>query len=126
MGLSKLHNLTEKYSCKKIVFFSTCKLFDYHINQKGRHVQDFSDLLSFKRQTDCVNPNKRGGMDRVFQGLAWLPRGISRGRSPREILSSSSASPRKTPSIMTLLLGFTFYLKSDILVLFLIFSNTDV
>ena len=41
---------------------------------------------------------------RVFQGLAGLLRGISWGRSPREI-------PRKTPSIPTLLLGFTFYLK---------------
>ena len=47
-----------------------------------------------------VNPIKRGGMDGVFQGLAGLLRGISRGRSPREI-----------PNIPTLLLGFTFYLK---------------
>ena len=35
----------------------------------------------------CIlgNPSKRGGMDGVFQGLAGLLRGISRGQSPREI-----------------------------------------
>ena len=37
--------------------------------------------------------------------LGWL-RGISRGRSPREIPRSSPASPRKTLTIPTLLSGF--------------------
>ena len=59
---------------------------------------------------DWVNPSKRGGMDGVFQGLAGLLQGISRGGSPREIPRSSPASPRKTLSIPTLLLGFAFYL----------------
>ena len=58
-----------------------------------------------------VNLSKRGGKDRVFQRLARLLRGISQGRSPREILKSSPASPRKTPSIPTLLLRFTFYFQ---------------
>ena len=58
-----------------------------------------------------VNPTKRGGMDGVFRELAGLLRGISRGRSPREIPRSSPASPRKIPSIPTLLLRFTFSLK---------------
>ena len=58
-----------------------------------------------------VNPSKIGGMDEVFRGLAGLLRGISQGQSPREIPRSSPAGLRKTPSIPTLLLGFTFYLK---------------
>ena len=66
-------------------------------------------------EIEWVNPSKRGGMGGVFRGLAGLlqefSRGISRGRSPREIPRSSPASPRKTPSILTLLLGFTLYLK---------------
>ena len=45
----------------------------------------------------------------AFLGLAWLLRGIYRGRSPREILRSSSASPRKMPSFQNLLLRFTFF-----------------
>ena len=61
--------------------------------------------------TVWVNPSKRGGMDGVFRGLAGLLRGISRGQSPRKIPRSSPASPRKTLSIPTLLLGFKFYLK---------------
>ena len=38
-----------------------------------------------KKAQEWVNPSKRGGMNGVFQGLAGLLRGISRGRSPREI-----------------------------------------
>ena len=68
-----------------------------------------------------VNPSIRGGMDGVFRWLAGLLRGISRGQSPREIPRSSPASPRQTPPIHTLLLGFTFYLKKDILIIFVIF-----
>ena len=49
--------------------------------------------------------SKRGGMDRVFRGLAGLHQG--QGQSPREILRSSFSSPRKTLSIPTLLLSFT-------------------
>ena len=37
-----------------------------------------------------VNPSKRGRMDGVFRGLAGLLRGISWGRSPREIPRSSA------------------------------------
>ena len=39
---------------------------------------------------EWVNPIKREGMDGVFRGLAGLLRGISRGRSPREIPRPSS------------------------------------
>ena len=46
-------------------------------------------------------------MDRVFQGL----RGISREQSLREILRSSPASLRKTPSFLTLFLKFSLYFK---------------
>ena len=60
---------------------------------------------------DWVNPSKKGGMDGVFQGLAGLLRGISRGQDLREIPRSSPASPRKAPSIPTLLLRFTFNLE---------------
>ena len=58
-----------------------------------------------------VNLSKRGGKDRVFRGLAGLLRGISRGRSPREIQRTSPASPRKIPSFPTLLLRFRFYFQ---------------
>ena len=68
-------------------------------------------VLKFFLTPFWVNPSKRGGMDGVFWGLAGLLQGISRGRIPTEILRSSPASPRKAPSIPTLLLGFTFYLK---------------
>ena len=36
-------------------------------------------------KTYWVNLGKRGGKDRVFQGLAGLLQEISRGQSPREI-----------------------------------------
>ena len=49
-----------------------------------------------------VYVSKRGGKDGVFLGLAGLPRGSSRGRSLREILRSSPASLRKTPSVLAL------------------------
>ena len=58
---------------------------------------------------DWVNLSKRGGKDGVSRGLAGLLRGISQGRSPREILRSSPISPRKIPSFPSLLLRFTFY-----------------
>ena len=45
-------------------------------------------------------------MDRVFQELAGLLRGISRG-SP-----SSPASPQTNPSFLIFLLRYTFYFKS--------------
>ena len=60
---------------------------------------------------DWVNPSKRQGMDRVFRGMAGLLQGISQGQSPMEVPRNSLASPRKTLSILTLLLRFTFYLK---------------
>ena len=63
------------------------------------------------RSRDWVNPSTKGVMDRVFRRLAGLLRGNSRGRSQRDIPRSSPASPRKNPSTLTLLLGFTFYLK---------------
>ena len=78
-------------------------------------------LDSIRLNPYWVNPSKRWGMDGVFRGLAGLLRGISQGQSQREILRSSPASPRKTSSIPTLLLGFTFYLKKDMLVTFQIF-----
>ena len=55
-----------------------------------------------------VNFSKRGGKDGVFRGLARLLQGISWGRSPREILRSSPASPSKTLFFPTLLLRVTF------------------
>ena len=80
-----------------------------------------------KFTSEWVNPSKRGGMDGVFRGLARLLRGISLGLRTREIPQSSPVSPRKTISISTLLIGFTFYLKkNDILVIFLIFSYINV
>ena len=60
---------------------------------------------------DCVDQSERGGKVRVFRGLAGLLRGISRGQSQREIPRSNTASPRKTPSFLTLLLQFTFYFQ---------------
>ena len=45
----------------------------------------FRYIISPAPWGDWVNPSKRGGMDGVLQGLAELLRGISRGRSPREI-----------------------------------------
>ena len=48
-------------------------------------------------------------MDGVFLRLAGLLLGISLGLCPREIPSSSPASPRKTPSIPPLFLGLTQY-----------------
>ena len=61
------------------------------------------------------------GMDRVFLGLAMLLQEVFQWQIPRKIPRSSPASPRKIPSIQTLLIGFTVYLKQDILVIFLIF-----
>ena len=43
---------------------------------------------------EWVNLSKRRGKDGVFRGQAGLLRGISRGRSPREVPRSSPASPR--------------------------------
>ena len=43
-------------------------------------------------RADWVNTSKRGEKNGVFQGLAWLLRGISRGQSPREIMRSSPPS----------------------------------
>ena len=63
-----------------------------------------SNICQLLGQTYWVNLSKTGGKDGVFRGLAGLLRGIPRGRSPREILRSSPASPRKTPSIPILLL----------------------
>ena len=72
--------------------------------------------LTFEHSTEGVNLSKRGGMDRVFQGLVVLGmlQGIFHGQRPREILRSGSASPRKTPSIQTLLIIFTFYMKQTV------------
>ena len=45
-----------------------------------------------------VNPSKRGGMDGAFWGLAGLLRGISLGRSQREILRSRpEGNPEEQP-----------------------------
>ena len=66
---------------------------------------------SYQLYENWVNPSKSGGMDAVFRGLAGLLWGISRGQSRIDIPRSSPASPTKTLSIQTLLLGFTFYLK---------------
>ena len=56
----------------------------------------------------------------VFRGLAGRLRGISGGQILREIHRSIPASARKTLSILTLLLGFTFFSKYEILVIILI------
>ena len=78
------------------------------------------DNFGFKRQffLIClplywVNLSKRVGKDGIFQGLAGLLRGISRGQRPRERPRSSAASQRKTPSFVTLLLRFTFYFQHN-------------
>ena len=49
--------------------------------------------------------------DGVFLGLAGLLLGNSLGLRPLEIPRSSPASPQKTPSIPSLLLGLTYSLK---------------
>ena len=54
---------------------------------------------------------KEEGWTEFSRGLAVLLRGISQGQSPREIRRSNPASPRKTLSLPTLLLRFTFYFK---------------
>ena len=81
----------------------------------------FVQILYNLRNQYWVTLSKRGGMGRVFPGLAGLLQGVCRGQSPREIPRSSPASPSKTSSILNLLLGFTFYIKYDMLVIFLIF-----
>ena len=65
--------------------------------------------LDNKHYCYWVNLRKRGGNDTVFQSLAGLLQGIFRGRSPKEIQRSSSASSRKILSLFTLLIRFTFY-----------------
>ena len=84
----------------------------FHVNSKHLHFLDIciTDFAHWFGE-DWVNLSKRGGKDGVFRGLAGLLRGISQGRSPREIPKSSPASPRKTPSFPTLLLRFTFYFQ---------------
>ena len=67
-----------------------------------------------KQQQPCmwwywVDLSKRGGKDVVFWGLVGLLRGISRGQRLKDILRSSSASPRNTLSFPTILLRFIFY-----------------
>ena len=54
-----------------------------------RHCTHLTDVHPYRHSATIkwVNPSKRGGMDGVFRGLAGLLRGISRGRSPREIPS---------------------------------------
>ena len=60
--------------------------------KRGSGINKLSSLTScmygfvkVDSKTFKVNPSKRGGMDGVFQGLARLFGGISRGQSPREI-----------------------------------------
>ena len=53
--------------------------------------------------SDWLNLSKRGGKEVVFRGLAGLLRGISQGYSARDVLRSSPASLRKTPSFSTYL-----------------------
>ena len=72
---------------------------------------DGNEQCLFLNRLEWVNPSKRGGMDGVFRGLAGLLRGISRGRSPREIPRSSPASPRKARAFPTLLFRFTSYFQ---------------
>ena len=60
---------------------------------------------------EWVNLSKREGKDEIFQGLAGLLQGISQRRILREIPRSSPAISRKTSSLLTLLIRFTFYLK---------------
>ena len=68
--------------------------------------------INLLHNDDWVNLSKIGGKGAVFRGLAGLLQGISQGQSTREILRSSPASPRKTPSFPTLLLRFTFYFQN--------------
>ena len=58
-------------------------------------------------------------MDGVFQGLAGLLRGISEGEARGKSRGAALPARGKTPFILTLLIGFMFYLKYDILVIFL-------
>ena len=65
-------------------------------------------------KVNCCHPIglilvKEEGRTGVTQGLAGLLQGVSQEESPREILRSSSASPKKTLAFLTHLLGFTFY-----------------
>ena len=76
------------------------------IHNKGLHY-----LAAFKSNVIIPvfgNSSKIGGMNGVFQGLAWLLRGICQGQSWSKIPRSSPASLRKTSPFPTFLLGFTF------------------
>ena len=68
-----------------------------------KKIKNITKMSYFKYN---VNPNKRVGMDGVFLGGAGLLLRDSLGLCPREIPQSSPPSPRKTPSIAPLLLGF--------------------
>ena len=65
-------------------------------------------------------------MDRVFRGLAELLWGVPKGKAQGKSEGAALPGRRKTPFIPTLLLGFTFYLKLYILVIFLTYSNIDL
>jgi hypothetical protein len=64
-------------------------------------------------QTECKS-KKRVVMFEVFLWMAGLLFGISLGFRSWEILQSSPASPRKTPSIAPLLLGLTQYAQATL------------
>ena len=118
-------------NCYKFKHCTTCgtrKAKDKMTNKKQTNFFKRSDIglkqtkiiiLTRNNQDRCelnpliywVSPSKRGGMDQIFRELEGLVRGIFEGRSMREIPRSSTASPRKTLSIPTFLLGFTFFFK---------------
>ena len=81
--------------------------------QKQMQIRKDQFWIDFKK-SNLTNTISLVGLisktDGVFQGLARMLRGIARGQSPGEVPRSSPASLRKTPSFLTLLHLFTFYL----------------
>ena len=78
------------------------------LKQLQVNTQHWGGGMHSELSPEWVNLSKRGGKDRFFWGLAGLLLGTCCGQSSREILRSSTASPRKTPSYATLLHRFTF------------------
>ena len=114
------------------------KLFSQSILQSVTTFTTPRSLEDIERATDDESVDALAAQAIALARLAGflagqLPPEADLFRALIEAVSAGHAEPdeqpcslRKTPSIPTLLLGFTFYLKQDILVIFQIFTNIDV